>query len=215
MVETLTKAKEMAIQGVDDINPNELGAFVQAFEGYLDEIISQAHVKYREQYVFSGTYGNELPFEINGARTAVMTNTNGVTGLVRREVSENRVEQINITGEQAFTENVDVFQTLINIRDAFAAGNQAGVRAEFDNLDASMDQMLYHATEGGKRINRFEVLATRFEFEETQTKSDLSRIQDIDIAETVTMLRAEETSLNAALNVIGRLSNHSLLDYVR
>jgi flagellar hook-associated protein 3 FlgL len=214
VADILVSAKEDVITGLDDIGVVSDPSYAQTFNGYMKEVLQQSQAKYRDQYVFGGTNTDTKPFELNGLETAVIENANGVSGEVRREVSDNRVEKINISGEEAFNQNIDIFQLLIDIRDGFDTNNKAAVRARIEDLDDALNQVLHASTEAGKKQNRFEVLAARFKFENLQTTSDLSNVQDIDIAETVTRLQAEETALDAALRTIGRLSNPTLLDYV-
>lgn len=214
MSDILIDAKAQALSGIDDVG-NDSGSYYEAFDGLLKELIEQSQSKYRNQFVFGGTNTDTKPYELNGNETAVIENPAGVDGRVRREISDKRIEQINIAGSDVLNNNVDTFQLLVDIRDAFAINDKAAVQALVGNLDTALDDVLTHSTSAGKRINRFEVLASRFQFEQTQTLGDLSQVQDINVAETVTRLRAEETALQAALNVIGRLSQPTLLNYLR
>jgi len=215
MSDILIEVKSTLLTGIDDIGTSSNSAYQQSMDGYLKELLQQAQTQYRDQYVFGGTNLGEKPYELNGTETAVIENANGVDGKVRRELSEKRIEAINIPGKEVLNNTVDTFQLLIDIRDAFAINDKTTLQGLVANVDTALDQVLIKSTEAGKRINRYTVLASRYQFEQTQTLGNLSQVQDINVAEVVTQLQAEETALNAALNVIGRLSQPTLLDYVR
>lgn len=215
MSDILIDAKASLIQGIDDLGSISNDAHKEEFDGFLKELLQQSQAKYKDQYVFGGTNTETKPFELNGAETAVIVNPDGIDGRVRREISDKRLEQVNISGSDALNNSVDTFQLMIDIRDAFANNDKAAAEALLPDLETALDDVLLNSTSAGKRVNRFEVLADRYQFEQTQTLSDLSQVQDINVAEVVTKLQAEETALQAALNVIGRLSQPTLLDYVR
>lgn len=70
---------------------------------------------------------------------------------------------INISGNDVFTKNVDIFQTLIDLKDALNGNDPDQVRTLSDNLDASSDQIIIAQSQvgaQGKQGRRCPLLAS-------------------------------------------------------
>lgn len=114
----------------------------------------------------------------------------------------------------------DIFTVVSNIADTLrAAGSTQQLAANFaqslDDLDASLDNVLEARTSIGGRLNAIES-----QFEDNQayivsTQETLSVLRDTDLAEAISKLTLEQTTLDAAQAVFARITSSSLFNFLR
>lgn len=109
-----------------------------------------------------------------------------------------------------------VFDVLIGLRDSFISNNSDDIGGRFlGSLDNSIDNLMYRAASTGSLYNRLEYLTNRIENDKESFIISLSAIEDIDIADSITQLKQLEYAHTVALSSLARLSQTSLMDFLR
>jgi len=150
-----------------------------------------------------------------GEISAMTANPKGVSGQQLREILEGVTMVANVTGTEVFTQSVDLFQTLISLRDALRADNTPAISATLTGLDAGIGQVSAATGSVGGRIQRLDAAQDILAADLTRTKSLLSRIEDADIADTTLEFQRQQQLFEAALQAGARLIQPSLLDFLR
>ncbi|GAB4380490.1 MAG: flagellar hook-associated protein FlgL [Calditrichia bacterium] len=212
--QTLAHAKELALKGINNTDNDAWAGLAEQVNQLLKEMVDISNTRFQDRYVFGGTFTSQKPFQLSADETAVISNPNGVNGHLKIEYGVHAVEQYNITGQDAFLQNVDVFQVLIDLRDALTAQDVGGIQGVLDKLDQATNQIIQQNGALGGLIQRFELYLEQYQNQEAKLQEFLSRVEDTDMAEAISELQLQETGLNAALEVLARTLNISLMDFI-
>lgn len=150
-----------------------------------------------------------------GEIQSVTANPRGISGQRYQEILEGVTLPVNVTGPEVFTESVDLFQTLLDLRDALRANDTAGISAGLSAIDAGIDQASAALGSVGGRIQRLKSSQETLAADLTRVKGLLSRIENADVAETLLAYQQEQQLYESALNAGARIIQPSLLDFLR
>jgi flagellin-like hook-associated protein FlgL len=103
---------------------------------------------------------------------------------------------------------------LVRLRDALRNGSVTDVQRAVEMLDRGSEQINVARAELGARQQALEVLQNRLQDEEVELRGALSQEIDVDLAQVISDLTARQTALQASLQLIGQLSQLTLLDYL-
>lgn len=213
------RANELTLQGANGTNAQEQMNYIaeeinQLIEGML---VNANHVT-NGRYIFSGTRTGTPAFSATrdaaGEITAVSYQGDGQS--IEMALSDNVRLACNEPGDQVFQSTIDIFQTLIGIRDDLRAGDQASLsNVRLAELEQARAQLSQAQARIGALQNR--VLNAENENEDLvlQNQILLSQIMDADFAETIVNLNVQQNAYQAALNAAARILQPSLLDFVR
>ncbi len=211
----IARIKEITIQGVDSINGDEFDAFQKQIDQLLRKLVNLANTKFKDRYIFGGVNTDKPPFTLAPDGSRVDTNPDGIDGSLKTEIGDGKVEQYNVSGDQVFNSDVDIFGTLIALRDAFAARDSATISNLIPDLDTALDQITEANATLGAKINRFELIDEQYRNENLRLQEFLSKTEDTDMAKTITDLQMEQTALETALRALAKTVNISLVDFMR
>jgi flagellar hook-associated protein 3 FlgL len=210
--EAIHRARELAVQGANGTNSQQ-GREAMAIE--VDQLLKQmmqiGNTTFGEAYIFAGTETNQPAFSANAGPVITAVTYDGNTGLRERRVSKQDTAAVNVTGNVAFPA---IFQDLIALRDALNA-NDPNINQHIANMDSALDTVLSARADIGARINRFEDARLRSGQKDIDLQELRAEIEDVDLAEAIVKLTAEQNQLEAALGAIGRTSGMTLMDFLR
>jgi len=217
----LIRAKGIGVQGSDDtLNEEDRKALAQEVNQILEHILSMANSKFKGKYIFGGTETTTPPYAATrdgttGEITAVASNPAGLDGEIIREIGPGVTISINISGHDVFTKDVDIFQTLIDLRDALNGNDPDQVRTLLDNLDTSSDQIIIAQSQVGAKANRVEGALSWLQDENLNIVKLLSQTEDADMIKEIGDLQQQEVIYQSALALGGRILLPSLIDFIR
>lgn len=134
VLETVIRAKEVAVQGANDTNSaldkQGLGAHVDQL---LEELVSLGNTRgNRGQFLLGGQESTVAPYTVtrdaSGKITKVTVNARGIDGQMPAEVSEGLTIGTTVSGTAVFGASTDAtyaFDVLIRLRDRLNANNAA------------------------------------------------------------------------------------------
>jgi len=115
---------------------------------------------------------------------------------------------------------IDLFTVLMRTEEAIRAGNFSDINGaggsllvQLDNLEIAANQNRGLRSSLGARAQRVESALLQREDAQIDLKQILSRYQDADILKVYNDIIQKESAFEAALNVTGRVSQISILDY--
>ncbi len=115
---------------------------------------------------------------------------------------------------------IDLFTVLMRTEEAIRAGNfdditgpGGALQAQIDNLEIAANQNRSQRSTLGARAQRVDAAILHQEDAQIDLKQILSRYQDADILKVYNEIIQKESAFEAALNVTGRVSKISILDY--
>lgn len=211
--ELLQRARELTVQASNGTNgPDELRA-IGAEIGQLVEGLAQvANSNFGGAYIFSGHKTQTPAYLVTGSPPTAITNQ-GDAGQRIHRISAQDTVATNVSGATAFG---TIFDELIALRDNLNSNGPVAVtRAGIANIDTALDRVVQARADVGARLNRFESAQRRSEDSDIALQGLRAEIEDIDLADTIVKMTAQQNALQAALGAIGRTSNDSLLNYLR
>ena len=126
---------------------------------------------------------------------------------------------VNVTAQELLlgdVENgVDTFSLLATMERALLENDGIGIAQRLGELDSAQTQVLKQLADVGNTIRELYAVQSKLENLQFEKESQLSDIQDLDIAEATVDLKVAEANNNLALNTGARLIQPSLSDFLR
>lgn len=219
-----------AIQSASDIatqaaNGTYTSTDLNNMKTQLDQIIKSvtdlANTKFNGKYIFSGT-----------ATSTPAYDTNAVTGNITYEgntdsryvtISDGTSVAINAPGISVFGQYDSVVPanssgllgTLGTLSTALGTNNKVAISNSIDNLTTNLDTVSASRTNFAAVSNRFTMTEDSINSTKTTLTAYQSDLQNADLATVLADLAAQQTSLQATLQVSSNLlAGKSLLDYM-
>lgn len=214
-LEVVQRASELAVQGGNGTLSQEARDLIaDAVEGLKSQFVEVGNSSLGGRFLFGGTATATRPFD--PATEAIAPPVN--TGLMTREVAQGSVVAINTTADRLQGPGgatPDIFAALDGLAAALRANDSAGVAAGLANFDAHMDNISMLRGEAGAKVNRLELTATRFEAQRVATGEQLGTLEGADMAQAIITFTERENVYKAALAAGARISQPSLMDFLR
>ena len=220
ITESIQRARDLFVQGGSDSSDQTArDAVAGELEQLLAGIKQDANATYRGAYVFSGAKTSTAPYTA-GTDDTYKGDQAGLDptlpGIVR-QIGPGVSMAINTVGEEVLGSGADT-KLLATLRGAIAhlrAGDSAGVRTDLDQLDANLNTVLDVRARNGARSNRLDSALDRLGQIEDSTRSQLSQVEDADIAKTLIELSSQTAAYQSALKSGANIVQTSLMDFLR
>lgn len=213
-LEVVQRARELAVQGGNGtLSPESRALIAAEVDSLKSQFVEIGNSSLGGRYIFGGTATDRPPFDpATEAATAPIN-----TSLVNREVAQGSVISVNITADRLQDPpgaTGDIFAVLTGLSTALQTSDFAGITQSLADLDEHQDNISALRGEGAAKINRLELTASRFQAQKIATGDQLSRIEDVDMAQAITDLTMKESVYRAALATGARVIQPSLVDFL-
>ncbi len=217
----MIRTKEIVVaSGNGSLNSQDLQTLADQIRLVKDELVALGNTKVSGKYIFAGFSENTPPFD--GTPGTYF----GDNGAVEFEIGPGEKVPVNLTGNDLFLGDfnfdgatdpggVDLFQTLDDIQAALTANDPNTALAQLDQVDAGLDQVIGFRAKMGNVAQRVDNATLSMEDVKIDMTEMLSRYEDADIIATITDLSQQETAFKAALEVTSKVSQITILDYLR
>lgn len=209
-VATLQQARTLVLRGLNT-GSNDAAAN-SALASEMDTVgtalIQLGNSSFDGRPVFGGTTAGPVAYDANG-------NYVGDNGVVAREVGDGLSVNVSSNGPTVFGSGAtDVFQLVQSAATALRTnpGGMAGMVAQFDAAIAQVSAA--QATEGA-RSKQLQDAKSGITVRGTAMQSELSGVEDVDLAEMAMKVTAANTNYKAALQTTATISQLSLMDFLR
>ena len=218
VLDNLQRARELAIQGLNDSNSAEdRAAIALEMRQILGEVLGLANRKDGNgQYLFSGFQVQTEPFTDNGAGVFSYAGDTGQRQLQigsGRQIADGDSGQVvflDVPGTSGGTE--DVFTTLYTLATDLEADAPAG--NSLDQLDNAMEHMLKFRATVGARLNAVDSQRDINDALLVQLEEARSTIEDLDYAEAASRFSHQSVTLQAAQQAFVRVQNLNLFNFL-
>ena len=182
-----------------------------------DELVSIANTRHRGRSVFAG-FTNDDVVDPNGAWSSPTPAATMATQAITRKISDTDTVTVNVTTATVFGftgGGTNTFQAIEELATAVSSGDTAGVSAGL----TAMDTALGHVHEGlatlGAAGARIDSARVRTEDSLLTLRTELSEVEDVDVAEAIMNLQVEEVAYQATLQALGRSLPDTLVSFLR
>jgi flagellar hook-associated protein 3 FlgL len=220
-ITALRQARNLVVQGASSGTGNEVtrNAIATELEGLRDALLEQANSSYLGRPVFAGTTDGGAAYRVevapDGTRSYVWQGHDA--GSVQRRIGPETQVRADSPGNAVFGDDAAGVETVFAMLDRIAAELRAGgeIGPRLDEIDARMNTMLGELASVGTRYKQLETGQQAMAKATADLKGQISAIEDIDLAEMLVELQAQEVAYQAALGATARVLQPSLLDFLR
>ena len=131
---------------------------------------------------------------------------------LRAPANADRVQRLDLDSKRS---GVNLFGILGALETALITNDKQGVQDALEPLDQALNQVNLARAEIGGRMNQMIATSEGIQKNIIDTKVQTSTIEDADIFKTMTDLNTADSTLKATLETSSRISNQSLLDFLR
>jgi len=187
---------------------------ISQFTELKKQLVDLGNTQLGDQYIFAGFDNNSPPFSITN------NDFGGTSDDISVEISQNSTLAINIKGDNLLKGtgsygSVDILETLDDLIASIGANDPADIQAAAADLDSFADQITNARSDVAARMTRLESAETMITQNQNTLSSIISDMQNVDYMEAAVELTAQQTAFEAALSATAKISQMSLLDYLR
>ena len=220
------RATNLILRGLNDTfsGSERATALATEMQDLLNQAIELGNTSENNQFIFAGYQVNNKAFELVDSATTLLdyqgntftpkvVNYLGDQGIMQRNLGPDQSVTLNVRGDQALN---GVLQNLVLAGNALKQNDTTSLATILTNLRSSLDTMEQFRTSNGARLRQVESTTDFLETMKIETKSLLSKNEDINMAEGIALLANQETTYSAVLEVSQRaISALSLFDYLK
>jgi flagellar hook-associated protein 3 FlgL len=217
ITDSVQRARELVTQGATDtVDAGAREAIAHEIDELIAGIKENANTKYGGQFVFSGTKTDRPAYT-----EATGDVFQGDTGIVAREVGPgvslgiNQIATDFLGGGQASSDN-KLLHVLRDVSDHLKANDGAALRGgDLKRFEAALEQVIDARAVNGARSNRLEAASSRLAELEQSTLTQISDVEDVDIAKALIDFNSQQAGYQAALRAGANIVQSSLMDFLR
>ena len=205
----LVRAKEIAVAaGNGSLSEDDLATYADEVDELKNALVDIANAQVDGKYIFAGFAEKTVPF------SGDPLNYNGTADHKMVEISSGQTVQTNLTGAEVFSDPCDTFAILDSLQSALESGVVDDLNTSITDLEEGADQVRAKRSQMGNINSRLDDVSSLLSNLQLQMEERLSGYQDADLVEVMSDITQAELAYEAALNVSGRLSDLSILDYL-
>jgi len=209
VTDVMSRVSVLAVSAVNDtIGQSERDAIASEVEELLAHVVQSGNTQHQGRYIFGGFQTDSEPFTLEADLTVTY---HGDQGAILREISPGETMQINFAGDDVLA---DVCVALREFADALRT-DPGAINGCRDALENASDHVAALVAIVGTRVHNLEERQERLTAVDTSVREQLSKVEDIDLAEAIMNLTNQQTSYQALLQVAADLPLVTLFEYLR
>ena len=212
----LSKVRELAVQAVTGTTSDvSLAPIADAISNELAGLIALANIQYNGAYIFSGESVHTLPFAPTKDDGTIRSVTYaGQSTTTEVPIGPRTTTQSNVVGSSVFQANGDLFQTVIALRDAVAAGDRQKINDLLDDIQASSTDVRQALVRLGEKQNQLQFTQTATEQFVNLNTQTISNKEDADMAEVSVKYNLQMAQLQIIMKVAAQAVPPSLVEFL-
>ena len=187
-------------------------AFVAEVEGLREQILGTASTSFQGRFIFGGSDGDTLPFLKDGAGVVTYQ---GNSDVVKVQVGRVTSLQTQIPGNELFGTGNDAFKAMTDLLTAMKSGVKSNIDAALKPIEAAWEGLSVSRSRVGSLINVAESLSQEMSALALAREASLVDLESADLTQTLTEFQSYQNALQSTLAVGARISQLTLLDYLR
>jgi flagellar hook-associated protein 3 FlgL len=172
-----------------------------------DQLLSLANTEAQGRHVFAGSQVTTVPFALSGDTVTYQGDLvqNGI------DVADGFQVQQNVAGSTVFSRAFSVVEQLLT---ALESGNQAAAQTALGQFSDALGDIGKARAELGVSLTAMQNVATEQDARELAIQERQGKIEDADLAQAISQLKANETTLEATFTARMVAGQRTLFDYL-
>ena len=203
--------KKVAASMVGDISDPTINTInIEQLKQLKQQLVDLGNTKLGDQYIFAGFKNLVAPFDGAGASA-------GTPGEIEIDIDRDSPAAINVSGEKLLlgTGDYGAVNIFTEIDNLIAATTIAEVQTGIKQMTKATNQVVSARADVAGRMIRMEAAQTMATRNQSALKNMISNIQTVDYAKAGVELSQQQTAFEAALSTTAKITNLSLLDYLK
>ena len=181
-------------------------------EGLRDQIVGSANTAFQGRFIFGGSDGDTLPFQKDGAGVVTYMGNSDVVKVQTGRVS---TLQTQIPGSDLFGTGNDIFKAITDLVAAMQSGVKSDIDAKLKPIVSAWEGLSLSRSRVGSLVNVANSASKEITALSLAREENLVGLESSDLTETLTEFQSYQSALQSTLAVGARISQLSLLDYLR
>jgi flagellar hook-associated protein 3 FlgL len=213
MTTLMTQVTQAAVQGANGTeDASSRQALGQSVNSLLTQLVSLANTQSDGQYVFGGSATSTQPFVESTDGSSVTYQGNLDTFSL--QVGAQSSIPINQNGYALFKSPVDVFGTLIQLRDALNNNDPTTVSTLITTVASASTQIQDAQGALGGNEQRMTLAQNQLQSAQTTLTTRLGQAVDANLPDTVSEMQQAQTALQSGLEAAAKILTPNLLSYL-
>ena len=187
-------------------------SFSVEVEGLRDQIVGSANTAFQGRFIFGGSDGDTLPFQKDGAGVVTYMGNSDVVKVQTGRVS---TLQTQIPGSDLFGTGNDIFKAITDLVAAMQSGVKSDIDAKLKPIVSAWEGLSLSRSRVGSLVNVADSASKEITALSLAREANLVGLESSDLTETLTEFQSYQSALQSTLAVGARISQLSLLDYLR
>lgn len=214
VVNALTQAISVGTEGANGtVSNSERQAMAQEIQSIQQTVMGLANTSYQGSYLFAGTAVTAPPYVADAASPSGVSYVgNATTNKV--QVGADQFVPLNMPGSTIFNgSSSDVFKALHDLSTALSSNSN--IPSALSEVQAAFTNVNTQRTFYGNTLSGLNSINSDLQQEQLTLSQQTSNLVSADPAQAASNLVQAEYTLNAALSAFGRISQNTLLDYLK
>jgi flagellar hook-associated protein 3 FlgL len=188
-------------------------AAVQTVTGLRDSLLADLNSQFNGSYIFSGTASGTAAY----ANVGGVWTYQGTADTTRVEIERGSVVSTSLDGSAIAkgSDSTDLLTALDDLAAAITAGDSDAIGTALDALDRGFDRALQAQGRLGADERGVDDATARLSALRVAADTRRSKLEDANLAESVTRLTQASNAYQAALGAVSSAERVSLLDYLK
>lgn len=191
---------------------------VSQLQALKQQMVDMGNMQLGDQYIFGGAINSTPPFSGTAPYYA------GDETALKVEIGTSTTQQMNIPGNQLLTADTavsqpygttNIFKTFDDLITAVNANDVAGIQAGAQALADGAKQISNAQSDVAARLVRLDTMTKLNQNTRNTLETVYSDTQNVDYAKLAVQLNQQKLAFEASLSSTAKLSQMSLLDYMR
>jgi len=210
---TLAQSTIVGAQGSQKTD-GEREAAARTLDGVKQALLADLNTSFRGTHVFGGADSIDPPFMITGS---VVSPYQGSTQEVAVDLDQTHSATIGIDGSVISQGSAasDVFTVLDTAMAAARSGDAVALGQALSDIEAVFERATLVQTRVGTTLSSMESLKGALSDRRLATKARIAKLEDADLATAITGMTQADAAYRASLAATSRITQLSLMDYLK
>lgn len=204
------RARNLALLATSNLEG--VSSYSTEIAGLREQMLAAANTTFQGQSIFAGSNVDNAAYAKQADGTITYAGNNDVVNL---QIGRGTALQTQLTGNSVFSGTIDVFSTLSSLLTAMQTGDKTAIAAQAANLEKFSTQVGGALSRVGGLVNHAQSIQSQLTQYSLAQKSERARLEEADLASSITEFTQAETALRAATAVGAKISEITILDYLR
>jgi len=202
-------ARLLGLSSLGALNPS---SNVAAINSLRDQLVTVANTTHAGRFLFGGSMTTTTPYVKNpDSSVTYQGNDQDMPMQINRSTSV----ETQVAGSEVFSGSVNVFDVMSALATAMQAGDKPGIDAQVKKLEQYADVLNVARTRVGGAMNLVTNVKSSHTSAQLGRDSELSREEAADLATAISELTISQNGLQATLAAGGRISQLTILDFLK